>query len=419
MAQALLMLAVVAVTTAMPAAAEGPVSVRLVSIENGFPGPVTFRAEASSSVADIVAMRLRLAIASNGNNSTIRFPIDPASKVTTELQLPPRYPAGVDFRVSVEAEDARGNQSSTPEQPFWLADTRQTWQRIQEGPLTVHYYGNRLETARRVLAGARYSVAVAGGLLGTELAPFSVVLYEPPEDASGAQTSNQNVIGIRSVAYADYGLVHVVNRAGGSPEITARHETTHMLVRWTVRGVSRIPAWLNEGFAVWSEGVTQPFYRRRLEAWIQREDPPSLRTLIAFPTELEANSDGYVQGASVVQYLLDTYGHERLRTLFHSLGEGDEAALQLAYGLTVDGLDAAWRESLGLQPRSYETARPTPLPIAETTAPEPRDLVTTRAVTGSIKVDGWSLTVLAAPPIAIVVAVLYLRRRSRSQPEDS
>ncbi len=182
-----------------------------------------------------------------------------------------------------------------------------------------------------------------------------------------------------------------------------------MFVGWALPGSTTVPAWLNEGLAVWSERNTRIAYQMALDSWLREREAPSLRTLISFPRDHRSNFTAYLQGWSVVRYLMDTHGREKFQALFRALPEGEEAALQQVYGLSVDGLDAAWRESVGLQPRSYELARPTPLPIAgegvATTAGEsPRKAST---------IDmGAVLLVLGAFAIAGVAIPLILRRRS-------
>ena len=104
--------------------------------------------------------------------------------------------------------------------------------------------------------------------------------------------------------------------------------------------------------------------------------PPlaSLRTYAGTPEETLRN---YGLGHSVVTYLLDTYGKEKMTRLFAAIRtmHNFEKSLEEAYGFTIVELDNEWRESLGLSPRELSTPvlpafqaiptrRPTPTPAA-------------------------------------------------------
>ncbi|MCI0903547.1 MAG: hypothetical protein J4N75_08625, partial [Chloroflexi bacterium] len=60
----------------------------------------------------------------------------------------------------------------------------------------------------------------------------------------------------------------------------------------------------------------------------------------------------YGQARSVVQYMLDTYGPDRMAALFPVLQRTlniDQALLEV-YGMDQFGLDSAWRKFMGLEP---------------------------------------------------------------------
>jgi len=416
------LLAVVALflpVTSATTYADDPVSVRSLPPENQFPTAVVFRAEASSTAADVTTVRLLLRVGpESGVEQAVAFPLDqPARRVSPTFRLPAfGYPSGVTFTYTVEAEDAAGNRTRSAPQTLWYADTRHTWTSVTEGPVTVHYYGDKLQTARQHPAGGRDAQSTTGALLGVELRRFDIVLHDPASDASGAQTRAEELDGVRSRAYPDWGLVHVAAEPlVAPPEDHARHEATHMFVGWALPGSTTVPAWLNEGLAVWSERSTRFGYQMALDSWLRERETPSLRTLIGFPRGHRSNFAAYLQSWSVVHYLMDTHGREKFQALFRALPDGEEEALQRTYGLTVDGLDAAWRASVGLQPRSYDIARPTPLPIAgegvATTASEtPRKAST---------MDMGGMTLAALGGVAVVAVTLYLRSRSsRTRSED-
>jgi len=70
----------------------------------------------------------------------------------------------------------------------------------------------------------------------------------------------------------------------------------------------------------------------------------------------------YGQARAVVKFLVSTYGEDKIKELFAAFRKGQQidAALKQVYGLDQDGLDNAWRKSIGLQPWGPVTATPPP-----------------------------------------------------------
>ena len=63
------------------------------------------------------------------------------------------------------------------------------------------------------------------------------------------------------------------------------------------------------------------------------------------------------QSYSLVDFLITTYGEDKFAALLHAFGGGASttSALEEVYGFNQDGLENAWRESVGLPPRSAPT----------------------------------------------------------------
>ncbi len=348
-----------------PVRSADALTARIVSVENAFPDAVVFKVEAQSSAAPVTSVNLLVGIGPAKSEQSVALSFDRAPSVNGEVRFPARsVPAGATLRYTLQAEDAAGNRTTTEPQSLWYADIRYQWSELRDGPITVHYAGNSAADARKVLVGARDAQVNTGCLLGADVRPFGVLLYNSGRDAVGGQTRAQEGTGVRSRPFSDYALVQIVNEPrNGSIEDQSRHEVTHLFVAWAAPEAAPVPAWLNEGFAVWGQRDAGDLFRRALALAIERRDVPPLRTLVAFPAQLEANFFSYVQAWSVVSYLIDTFGPGKFRDAIQALSEGEEGALRRVYGLTLDTLDAAWRSQVGLPERSYDRVRPTPLPV--------------------------------------------------------
>lgn len=370
-ALALLFWAVIALWPSA-AAAQGPIEAKVSEVKNNFPEDVLFKAEASSTAGDIRALALRIVVGSGPAERIGTIRITPGPTVQGEFQLKTsgnNYIApGADFTYWLVVEDNAGNKLETEKKTFWYQDTRFQWQRLQEGPVEVSYYGGVHDIARSILSAARGTQEKVGRMLGTEAQPFRVMLYNNVRDLLGAQqqeaseTRRRELIAVGR-AYSGEDLVQMLGGGSLGAADTARHEITHLFVHWAAG--ANVPAWLNEGLAVWSQSDPGDDYIRLLNRGITFNELLLLRGLDNFPGRSEENLLAYGQSYSVVKYLIDTYGPQKLRQLFEAIraGEGAANGLRRIYSLSLDGLDAEWRKHVGAPPRSYAEAVPNVIAI--------------------------------------------------------
>jgi len=198
------------------------------------------------------------------------------------------------------------------------------------------------------------------------------MLYNTASEITGAQrpetsVTRQAAIIRVGVAYAGEDLVQVLGTGSLGAQDTAKHEIAHLFVHWTAG--NNVPAWLNEGLAVWSQNDPGREYLGSLERAIRNDDLLLVRGMDSFPGKPDETILAYGQSYSLVKYLIDTYGGEKLRQVFESIRDGNGASqgIQRVYGLTLDELDAAWRKHVGAKSRTYDQAVPTPVTIGNFT----------------------------------------------------
>jgi hypothetical protein len=68
----------------------------------------------------------------------------------------------------------------------------------------------------------------------------------------------------------------------------------------------------------------------------------------------------YSQSYSIVKFLIETYGQDKMNALLITLRDGTtvDDALLTVYGFDIDGLENAWREAVGAAPQTA-SAQPT------------------------------------------------------------
>ena len=126
-----------------------------------------------------------------------------------------------------------------------------------------------------------------------------------------------------------------------------------------VRGPYRnLPAWLEEGVAVYGQSEPLPDMTSALEAAIKSNRPFTVRALSSASVAESGGNVGlfYGQSYSIVRFLIDEYGEAKFRDLLAAFRDGNptDDALTQVYGFDQDGLENAWRQSVGLPERAIE-----------------------------------------------------------------
>ena len=388
------------------------------SARSDFPNGIVFSLDATSDVG-FDDVRLVYQVAPDGVRTTAVPDCSGGAVVGCTFQLAasrnnvvlPGAEVTYFWRLTV----AGVTEETTPQTVIY-DDSRFDWRTVSDGNLTVWWYQGSEEEARGVLAAGRESLDRIGALLQTSVAfPVKILYYASAQDMQPAIISDpaEGVVTLGEVVYSDTAMVS----ADSAPGDITRHEVAHIVVRQALLGPFDVPDWLNEGTAVFAQQQPLQGQRQALEGAIESGQVFSVRSL----SSASAGSLGskvslfYGQSWSLVQFLVDTYGEDRFAQLFQVFREGSStaSALEEVYGFNQDGLENAWRASVGLPPREIPTPRdasaqePTPNPTADDT-PQPDD-------DGGVPVVVIIVIVAATAVLAggLVLAGMALARRYR------
>lgn len=287
---------------------------------------------------------------------------------TWEMRQSGSLPPGAQLWWRWRLVDADGQETvSETKTAIWLDDVHD-WRRINDGLINLHWYRGDEAFARDLLSAAQNGLEFNETHSGlTADAPIDIyifantndlrdaILYEPSWTGGQAFPDQDIVILGISGSDLDWGRDAIV------------HELTHVLVgHLTFTCLGDVPTWLNEGLAVYSEGELDPNSQAQLDGAIQNNTLLSVRSLSSGFSEVPDKAYlSYSQSYSVVKYLIEAHGQEKITALLTSLRDGltiDEALLE-NYGFNVEGLEDRWRESIGARPRTVSpqpTAQPTP-----------------------------------------------------------
>jgi hypothetical protein len=264
--------------------------------------------------------------------------------------------------------DSAGQESSTEiKTATWLDDSHD-WQTLTGSDLRLHWYGNDETFAQTMLdaglEGLRRNKEQAG--LTTD-SPIDLYVYPNYDDMREAILYEPSWTG--GMAFPEYNIfIMGISEADSTwDQNTVIHELTHILVgHLTFSCLGDVPTWLNEGLAMYSEGSLSPDSQSQLDQAISTDTLLTVRSLNGGFSELSDKANlSYSQSYSLVNFLIQTYGQEKLTSLLTALRDAktiDNALLE-TYGFDSDGLEDAWRQSIGAAPRAVSaqpTSQPTP-----------------------------------------------------------
>ena len=178
-------------------------------------------------------------------------------------------------------------------------------------------------------------------------------------------------------AFGDQDVVLVLGN-GRRAKGTISHELTHVLVHRATEGTPlSVPLWLNEGLAEFGNIDQGISYDRYLEWAIDTNRTTPFESLTVFPGDPNLTLVAYGQSRSLIEFMIDKWGREKMVELMSGYNGGlrFEAALVATYGVGTRGLDEMWRESVGAEPlpdrsvRDATTTTATPEPTIVPLAP--------------------------------------------------
>ena len=281
-----------------------------------------------------------------------------------------------------DIRDVTGRVLKTDPEVYTYLDHRHKWSTVTDGTITVFYFGEEsLEKAEQILDICKATLDQMGPILGIQPThPLHIVTYEDYSDMEIALPFRSNTVAeslvTQGIAFADERtlLIYTANNFVG----TTKHEFTHLLVGDAAgRAYNRVPLWLNEGLAEYAN--TDGSYQSYLRSAIRTGDLLPLWQRETFSGTPRDMMIGYGQGESVVQFMIDEYGTEKIASLLANLQSSYaiDSALESSHGFDQYGLDSRWRSHMGLpQLPDPDTEVPTQSP-SDTVSIKPTPTINT------------------------------------------
>lgn len=166
---------------------------------------------------------------------------------------------------------------------------------------------------------------------------YHIAINQPdaPDWAVGAWNGNALVM----VSPLNPGTVHTYE----SLMQVIVHEFVHMAVYYAVgdTGMAALPQWLNEGYAQYEAGQINDRVLKYVKSCMSEKAPPTWTELDNASAMEFGNMNGYAFSATIVEFLIATYGIDKLILLIR-----EPENIELIYGFSEDALEEQWIQYL-------------------------------------------------------------------------
>lgn len=343
-------------------------------VQIDFPDQIVFSLQAKSDVeVDVVELEYGLARRACAADVNRVVPEDFEADVmvnaswTWNMRRTGSLPPGTRLWWRWHLVDSAGRDVRTETRWLTWLDDVHPWRTLTVDDLALHWYDNSETFAQTLMDAAVGSQARLESDIGVQPEDeIHIYIYANTEDMREAVLFEPGWTG--GLAFPSYGIVIIgINQSNIEWGLdTIAHELAHVIVGDVVSHCySGLPTWLEEGLAVYAEGELDPRSQMILEEAIIEDLIFSIRSLSdGFTEHAHRARLSYAQSYSIVAYLIDIYGQEKMLDLLDAFQAGyhyDNALMQV-YNFDIDGLEAEWRETVGALPMaiSPEAIEPTP-----------------------------------------------------------
>lgn len=337
-----------------------------------FPNTVTFRLQVTSA-AKIASVVLEYGDAEQTCGQVIAraFPqITPGTSVsadwTWDMRQSGSLPPGAQIWWRWRITDNTGQETVTDQKSITWLDSVHAWQTLTRGDIRLHWYNESQNFGQQLLDAAvsgMSRVEQQAGLSNDQ--PIDLYVYANYDDMHAAVLYEESWTGGQAFPGQNIVIIGIERSLldwGKSAEV---HELTHVLVgHLTFTCLGSVPTWLNEGLAMYSQGALDAQFQMPLDQAIRQDTLISVQSLTGpFPADANQANLAYGESDSLVTFLLSTYGQSKMTALLLALRDGNtpDQALTSVYGFNSQGLENAWRKSVGA-PTAPISANPTAIP---------------------------------------------------------
>lgn len=335
--------------------AAGGINIIESSVDVEYPDELNFTLSAESNAA-ITDVRLfmyvdRLSYAHV--TSEVLVDIIPDRSITAEWSWDMRktggMPPGTNIQYWWSIQDTEGNTLETLPVTLRYDDTRYEWKSVRQAGITLYWYKGDTEFAEELLSAAIEGLGRLYESTGVSITdPIEIYIYANSNDLQSAMIFPQTWTG--GVAYPLYNCIAIGIETSkidwGLRTIV--HELTHLVInQMTYNPYLDLPVWLDEGLAMYMEGPLTETFNFYLSQAVENDTLLSVRSLASpFSAYADQSYLSYAESHSLVSFLIDRYGREKMLELLTVMARGTDydKAFEEVYGFDMDGLNDIWHD---------------------------------------------------------------------------
>ena len=325
-----------------------------------FPFKLNFSLSAESDV-NIIDIRLHYVVdrASSAQvTSEVYVDFEPDTTVdvawTWDMRKTGGLPPGSNVDYWWVVEDVSGEKAEVDQTRIQFDDDRYYWYKLNEGNVTIYWHRGTRSFARELMAAAQQTLTRLTEDTGAYLEkPVKLYIYANAQDLREAMIYPQDWTG--GVAFTRHGVIAIGialdNLDWGKRAIA--HELAHLVThQMTFNPYGDLPTWLGEGLAMYAEGPLKLEFEYFLDKAITEENLIPVRSLSSpFSAYAGQSYLSYAQSYSLIEFLVDNYGQEKMLQLLNVFKEGSDydTALEKVYGFDMNGLNTLWWDYIAEQ----------------------------------------------------------------------
>jgi len=410
------------------------------SVQNGWPDKLDFAFEVQSS-SQINDARLNYSLGSGRSTAFTKGEVEKLPSGNTKITATIKtggtsyQPPGTLFTYWLSVGTPTGDIDGAHKDYLYL-DSRFDWQTdVSKDNVIVLYHGPVRTRAQLVLDSIAETKVNMSSVLGVSVdSPVRIILYNNVVEMQPVLPFVSVTLGSTLItegqAYGEQGVTFVLGQS--NVRGVASHEFTHLMVdkaAGTHGGL--VPSWLNEGLAEFGNLDPGVEYDQSLASALAQNRILSIAQLQSRQGNAIDAILLYGEGRSIVKFMVNTYGPEKMAQIFKNISSGDvlDKAVTKAYGFNLLTLENNWRATLGLPP-IVDTGlglAPTqaPIPTVPLLGSQPTQAAASPTPKPSANGGGGGCTapgehastdvMMLALPAMLASGAIFVRRRKRNK----
>ena len=258
-------------------------------------------------------------------------------------------PSGTSISYYFEIHHVNGQKQLSDSVSFDYLDPNYDWQKLESKTMTVFWHDISKNKIEEIVSKSETVIEKVSDLLDLKQSQSmrAVIVNTQKESLKSfpkisMSATRDNIYG--GFAFHEYGVFII----RGLSVDSMIHEATHLLMNQKMNSpLSRVPAWLSEGLAMYFEIDSKHRTRTAEIGYIQKKLRP-LSSMESVPGKSMDIRIFYAHSQEIVRYLIDTEGKEKFLNLLIQINSGARAdtAVIDVYGRSLDDLDKSWRATL-------------------------------------------------------------------------